>query len=108
MQYCAGNVEQESGESKEHLQLTSKYFVASHKSSKQDIEAHVNSPGTVSTQIGKERNSIRHDPLPSVNDILDIAENESKENAIFIAQTEINWLDDLSLEGDVPDDISDI
>jgi hypothetical protein len=43
-----------------------------------------------------------------VNDISDITENESKENAIFIAQTEINWLDDLSLEGDVPDDISDI
>jgi hypothetical protein len=28
--------------------------------------------------------------LPSVNDILDIAANESKENAIFIAQTEID------------------
>jgi hypothetical protein len=47
------------------------------------------------------------DPLPSVNDILDIAENELKENAIFIAQTEIDWLDDLSLEGDVPDNNSD-
>jgi hypothetical protein len=43
-----------------------------------------------------------------LNDILDIAENESKENAIFIAQTEIDWLGDLSLEGDVPDNVSDI
>jgi hypothetical protein len=58
--------------------------------------------------MGKERNSICHNPLPFVNDILDIAENESKENAIFIAQTEIDWLDDLSLKGDVPDDVSDM
>jgi hypothetical protein len=43
-----------------------------------------------------------------VTDISDIAENESKDNAIFIAHTEIDWLDDLSLEGDVPDDVSDI
>jgi hypothetical protein len=51
---------------------------------------------------------IRHDPLPSVNDILDIAENETKDNAIFIVQTEIDWLDDLSLEGDVPNKVSDM
>jgi hypothetical protein len=43
-----------------------------------------------------------------VNDILDIAENESKENAVFIAQTEIDWLDDLSLEGDVHGNVSDM
>jgi hypothetical protein len=46
------------------------------------MEAQIKSTGTVSTGMGKERNSIRRDPLPSVNDILDIAENESKENAI--------------------------
>jgi hypothetical protein len=84
--------------SEEHVQPTSKYFGASYESTKYDIEAQVNSPGTVSTGIGKERNSICHDPLPSVNDISDIAENEWKENAIFIAQTEIDWLDDLSLK----------
>jgi hypothetical protein len=40
--------------------------------------------------IGKERNTICcHNPLPSVNDVLDMAENESKENAIFIAQREL-------------------
>jgi hypothetical protein len=55
----------------------------------------------------RQSNHICHDPLPSVNDILDIAENESKEYAIFIAQTEIDWLDDVSLEGDVPGNVSD-
>jgi hypothetical protein len=73
--------------SKEHVQSTSKYFGASYESIKYDIEAQVNSPGTVSTGMDKERNYIRHDHLPSVNDISDIAENESKENALFIAQT---------------------
>jgi hypothetical protein len=43
-----------------------------------------------------------------VNDVSDMAENESKENAIFIAQTKIDLLDDLSLEGEVPDNVSDI
>jgi hypothetical protein len=55
----------------------------------------------------RRSNSICHNPLPSVIDILDITENESKDNAIFIAQTEIGWLDDLSLEGDVSDNVSD-
>ncbi len=47
------------------------------------------------------------DPLPSVDCIADIAENESEQNAIYIAQTEIDCLDDLSLEGDIPEDVSD-
>jgi hypothetical protein len=42
-----------------------------------------------------------------VDDIAAIAENETNENAICIAQTEIDCLDDLSLEGDIPDDVSD-
>ncbi len=42
-----------------------------------------------------------------MGDIPAIAENESEENAIFIAQTEIDCLDDLSLEGDIPEDVSD-
>jgi hypothetical protein len=45
--------------------------------------------------------------LPSVDDIGEIAENETEENAILIAQTEISCLDDLSIEGDIPEDISD-
>jgi hypothetical protein len=40
-------------------------------------------------------------------DIAQIAENETEENAILIAQTEISCLDDLSIEGDIPEDISD-
>jgi hypothetical protein len=45
--------------------------------------------------------------LPSVDDIAEIAENETEENAILIAQTEISCLDDRSIEGDIPEDISD-
>jgi hypothetical protein len=45
--------------------------------------------------------------LPSVDNIAEIAENETEENAILIAQTEISCLDDLSIEGDIPADVSD-
>jgi hypothetical protein len=45
--------------------------------------------------------------LPSVDNIAKIAENETEENAVLIAQTEIGCLDDLSLEGDIPDDVSE-
>jgi uncharacterized protein (UPF0147 family) len=45
--------------------------------------------------------------LPSVDDIAEIAENETEENAVLIAQTEISCLDELSLEGDIPDDVSE-
>jgi hypothetical protein len=45
--------------------------------------------------------------LPSVDNIAEIAENETEENAILIAQTEISCLDDLSMKGDIPEDISD-
>jgi hypothetical protein len=58
-----------------------------------------------STRI--EGNLKSKDPLPTVHDIAAIAENESEENAISIAQTEIACLDDLSLDGDIPDDVSD-
>ncbi len=89
------------------IQSTSKYFCREGANCRCDIEAHVNSPGTVSTGVRKKRNSTPHDPLPSVNDIAKITENELEDNTIFIAQTEINCLDDLSLDGDVPDDVSD-
>jgi hypothetical protein len=46
--------------------------------------------------------------LPSVDDIAEIAENETEENAILIAQTEINCLDDLSIQGDIAEDVSDM
>jgi hypothetical protein len=45
--------------------------------------------------------------LPSVDDIAEIAENETEENAVLIAQTDISCLDELSLEGDIPDDVSE-
>jgi hypothetical protein len=46
--------------------------------------------------------------LPSVDNIAEIAENETEENAILIAKTEISCLDDLSIKGDIPEDVSDM
>jgi hypothetical protein len=71
-----------------------------------DIGTHKSSTSTLSTpdSVGGNRNRIN--PLPSVEDIAAVAQNETMENAIFIAQTEIAMLDELSLEGDLPDDIS--
>jgi hypothetical protein len=46
-------------------------------------------------------------PLPSVDDICAIAKNKAVEDAIMVAQNKIACLDDLSLEGDVPDNILD-
>jgi hypothetical protein len=54
----------------------------------------------------RERNPSSLDPLPSVDGIAEIAENETEENAILIAQTEISCLDNLSIEGNIPEDIS--
>ncbi len=46
------------------------------------------------------------EPLPSVCDIANVLQLSSPEDAILIAQTEILCLDDLSLEGDIADDVS--
>ena len=45
--------------------------------------------------------------LHSVDDILAIAELETPADAIMMAQDEIACLDDMSLEGDIPDNVSD-
>jgi hypothetical protein len=45
------------------------------------------------------------EPLPSVEDIANIIEFASGEDAILIAQIKILCLDDLSLEGDIADDV---
>jgi hypothetical protein len=46
--------------------------------------------------------------MASVEHIAAISELETTRDAILIAQDEIGYLDDLSLEGDIPDDVSDI
>jgi hypothetical protein len=66
-----------------------------------------NSPGTLSTAGCTGGNPKGLGPLPSVDDIAAIAENITMENAISIAQREIECLEELSLEGDVPDDMSE-
>jgi hypothetical protein len=47
------------------------------------------------------------EPLPSVDGIVMIAELETLEDAIMMAQDEIACHDDMSLEGDIPDNVSD-
>jgi hypothetical protein len=47
------------------------------------------------------------EPLPSVDDIAMIAKLETHEDAIMMAQDKIVCLDDMSLEGDIPDNLSD-
>jgi hypothetical protein len=47
------------------------------------------------------------EPLPSVDDIATIAKLETHEDAIMMAWDEIVCLDDMSLEGDIPDNVSD-
>jgi hypothetical protein len=41
-----------------------------------------------------------------VDDIAAVTKLETEEDAIIIAQDEITYLDDLSLEGDIADDVS--
>jgi hypothetical protein len=53
-------------------------------------------------------NHMGTEPLPLVNDIAAIAKLETEEDAIIIAQNKIAYLDDMSLEGDTDDDVSDI
>jgi hypothetical protein len=52
------------------------------------------------------RNPTVREPLPSVDNIVAIAKLETEEDAIIIAQNEIACLDDMSLEGDLPDNVS--
>jgi hypothetical protein len=53
------------------------------------------------------RNPTESQPLPSVDDIKEIAECMLHEDAIWVARDEIACLDDMSLDGDLPDNISD-
>ena len=46
-------------------------------------------------------------PLPSISDIAEVYKYSTEEDAIIIAQSEIACLDDVSLDGDIPDDISE-
>ena len=50
---------------------------------------------------------MRSDPLQSGDDIAEVAKNETSENAILVARTEINMLDKLSIDGDIPDEFSE-
>jgi hypothetical protein len=46
--------------------------------------------------------------MPSVDGIGAIAEVLTEGDAIVIAQAKIEYLDELSIEGDIPDNVSDI
>lgn len=65
------------------------------------------SPSTLSTARSTAWNPTTVQILPSVSDIAVVCWNESQEDAILIAQSEIALLDDISLDDDIPDDLSD-
>ena len=46
-------------------------------------------------------------PLPSISDIAEVYKYSNEEDAIIISQSEIACLHDVSLEGDIPNNISD-
>jgi hypothetical protein len=56
----------------------------------------------------KARNPTTTKPLPLVDDIWAIAKLETEEDAIITAQNKNGYLDDMSLEGDTDDGVSDI
>jgi hypothetical protein len=71
-----------------------------------DMRTHVTHPVHFSTARSTAGNPSTVEPLPSISDIAKVYQMAFEEDAIIIAQSEIACLDDLSLEGDVPDDIS--
>jgi hypothetical protein len=66
-----------------------------------------NSPGAIVSWTAYIRESDYHSSLAFCydEDIMDIIQFGSVEDAILIAQTENLCLDDLSLEGDIDDDV---
>jgi hypothetical protein len=60
---------------------------------------------TASTTAG---NPMSTQPLPLVDDITAITKLETQGDAIIIVQDKIAYLNDLSLEGDTPDNVLDI
>jgi hypothetical protein len=46
-------------------------------------------------------------PFPSISNITKVCNNLSEQDAIIIAQSEMACLDDISLNGDISNDISD-
>ncbi len=51
-------------------------------------------------------NPVTVEPLPFIGDIANVIQHSSSEDAILIAKTEILCLDDISLDGDIADDVS--
>jgi hypothetical protein len=72
-----------------------------------DTFAHETHPVVLLHTGPTARNLTRTKPLPLVDNICVIAEIETEEDAIIIAQNKIACLGDMSLEGDLPDNVSD-
>ena len=66
-----------------------------------------NLPSTLSTAGVTERNQKPIQPTKSTVEIVGIAENTAWENPICIAETEIACLDELSLDEDLLEGVSD-
>jgi hypothetical protein len=95
------------------VQRTSKYLAPRHNMPMQqqilvyDTQPQVTHPvASPSTHSFYSNESYVHTSSSLVDDIAAIAKLETEEDAIIIAQDEITYLNDLSLEGDIDDDVS--
>ena len=66
-----------------------------------------NLPGTLCTTDVTDRNRTSTVRAKPTVEISGFAEKLTVENAIYIAKTEIECLDELSLDGSLPDGVSD-
>jgi hypothetical protein len=98
----------------EEVQLTSKFLARGtklplrHQMFDCDTSTHVTDLVVVLLADCTAGNPTSTRPLPSLEDIAAISELETMQDAITMARDEIACLDDMSLEGDLPDDVSDI
>ena len=72
-----------------------------------DIFTHVTHLVSFLQTGSTARSPTTTEPLPSVDNIGAIAELETHEDVIMMAREEIACLNDMSLEGDIPDNVSD-
>lgn len=73
-----------------------------------DIVPHVTNLVVLLHTTSTAGNPTLREPLISIGDIAAIAEFATPADAILMARDEIGYLDDLSLDGDMPDGVCDI
>jgi hypothetical protein len=70
------------------------------------IRTHVTHLVRLLCKLPTVGNPITVDPVPSTGDITNVIQVSSVKDAILIAKTKILCLDDISLEGDIANNVS--